>query len=109
MKRTAARLSQAVAILFLVAGVTGCDTLEVFDRDKEVTGIVDELGDDYLTVDGIRYEVNSQTEFEGSISALSDISVGDEVGVEYKESGGTRTAVEIELGDNEDDDGGLFG
>lgn len=109
MRRPAARLIQAVAILLLVAGVSGCDAFEVFDRDKEVTGIVDEVGDDFLTVEGIRYEVNSKTEFEGGISSLSDISVGVEVGVEYKESGGIRTAVEIELGDNEDDDGGLFG
>ena len=109
MKRIAARFIQVFAVLFLIAGATGCDTFEVFDRDKEVTGIVEEVGDGYLVVEGIRYEVNSKTEFEGDISGLSDISVGDEVGVEYKESSGTRTAVEIERGDEEDDDGGLLG
>ncbi len=81
--------------LFLI-GFTGCDTLEgVFGGDQEITGTVEEVGANYLTVDATRYAVTPQTEFDG-YARLSDISVGDRVKVEYEERNGERFALEIE-------------
>jgi hypothetical protein len=97
---------KGLVLLLLVFGFVGCDTLEdlnPFNNEKEVSGIVEAIGSNSLTVDGIEYRVTSDTEFEG-ISGLSDLSVGDEVEIEYEEDGGTRTAVEIELAGADDDD-----
>ena len=100
-----------LVLLFVVGGLAGCDTFEdlnPFNDEKEVTGIVDAIGDASLTVDGIEYAVTAETEFDG-IDGLGDLSVGDEVEVEYEENGGGRTALEIELaGADDDDDGGIF-
>ena len=108
MHATSINFIRGLAALLLVFGLAGCDAFEVFDREKEVSGTVEEVGADYLIVDGITYEVTSRTEYEG-ITGLSDLAVGMEVEVEYEENGGTRTAVEIELAGADDDDGGLFG
>lgn len=87
-------------LVLVVGSLVGCDALESinpFDNEKEVTGLVEELGDDYLVVKAVRYNVTSDTKFEG-ITGLADLAVGDEVEVEYKESSGARTAVEIDKG-----------
>lgn len=93
-------------MLLLVVGFTGCDTLEdlnPFNDEKEVTGVVEALTDSSLTVDGIEYTVTDKTTYEG-ISGLQDLTVGDEVEVEYKENGSSREAVEVELAGADSDD-----
>ena len=105
MKRANAVL-KGLIMLLLVFGFVGCDTLEdlnPFDSEKEVTGIVEAIGDNSLTVEGIEYRVTDKTEFEG-ITGLADLAVGDEVEIEYKENGGSREAVEVELAGAEDND-----
>ena len=88
----------------LGAGLTGCDALgDLFGGDSEATGIVSALGADFVEVDATRYEVTSETEFEGFTSLL-DISVGDSVGIEYEERSGARFAIEIEDASISDDD-----
>lgn len=104
MKRARTVVKGLVLLLFVV-GFVGCDTLESlnpFDNDKEVSGIIEAIGASSLTVDGIEYTVTSKTEFEG-VDGLADLAVGDEVEIEYKENGGAREALEIELGGADDD------
>jgi hypothetical protein len=102
--RRANTILKSLLLALLFASFTGCDFIEdTFDKDKEVSGVIESIGDNSLTVDGIEYQVTSKTEYEG-ITGLADLSVGDEVGIEYKESGGAREAVEIELAGAEDDD-----
>lgn len=104
MKRARTALLTGFAALLLAFSFAGCDTFEsVFDRDEEVSATIEEVGDDFIVADAIRYEVTSDTEYEG-INGLADLSVGDEVEIEYEESGGTRRALEIELAGAEDDD-----
>lgn len=96
---------QGLVMLMLVFSVVGCDTLDdlnPFSNEKEVSGIVEAIGSSSLTVDGIDYFVTSKTEYEG-ISGLQDLTVGDEVEIEYKEDGGNREAVEVELAGADDD------
>lgn len=105
MKRTRTIL-KGLVLLLLVSSIAGCDTLEginPFNNEKEVSGVVEAIGNNALTVDGIEYTVTDQTEYEG-IDGLADLSVGDEVGIEYKEKNGGREAVEIELAGSGDDD-----
>ena len=105
MKRASTILKGLLVLLF-VAGLTGCDTFEEinpFNDEQEVEGIVEALGDDALTVDGIEYTVTADTEFDG-IDGLSDLSVGDEVEVEYEETNSGRVALEVELAGADDDD-----
>lgn len=110
MHRTSITLVRGLVALLLVFGLAGCDAFEVFDREKEIEGTIEAIAEDgsSLTVDGIEYRVTSQTEYEG-ITGLADLSVGDEVEIEYEEEGDSRVAVEVELAGAEDDDGGLFG
>lgn len=105
MRRTRTILKGLFVVLFLV-GATGCDTLEginPFNNEKEVTGVVETVDaeNNTLTVDGIQYTVTDNTEYEG-ISGLSDLSTGDEVEIEYKETDGGREAKEVEKGGSED-------
>ncbi len=103
MKR-ASNVLKGLVMLLLVFGFVGCDTLEdlnPFDSEKEVTGIVEVIGANSLTVGGIEYMVTDKTEFDG-IDGLADLAVGDEVEIEYKENGGVREAVEVELAGAED-------
>lgn len=89
-------------IAFFTLGVVGCDTLgDVFEKEKEVNGAVEEVGADYLVVDANRYAVTDKTTFDG-ITGLADLTVGDEVEVEYEENGSARTALEIETGPDQD-------
>lgn len=111
MRRFRILTFQAFTALMLVTGLTGCDSFgEVFDRDQETSGVIEQIGADFLVVDGIRYVITSDTEFEG-IEGLGDLAVGDEVDVEYEGDGSERTALEVEFGEdeNEDDDGGFLG
>ncbi len=105
MKR-ASTVLKGLVMLLLVFGFVGCDTLEdlnPFDSEKEVTGIIELIGANSLTVGGIEYMVTDKTEFDG-ISGLSDLKMGDEVEIEYEENGGVREAVEVELAGAEDND-----
>lgn len=98
MLRIPTRALAGLAFLVLLAAPTlsGCDAFEsVFGGDQEITGIVEEVGSDFLTVDAVRYTVNADTKFEG-YTGLSDIRVGDEVKVEYKDQNGERVASNIE-------------
>lgn len=102
----ATSILKGFALLLLVFGFVGCDTLEdlnPFNDEKEVQGIVEAIGNNSLTVDGIVYTVTAETEYEG-FTGLSDIAVGDEVEIEYTEDENGRTAVEVEDPANEDDD-----
>ena len=103
MKRFTRWGLKGLALVLLIFMAAGCDTIEdIFEKDKEVTGIVEAIGANSLTVDGIAYTVTDKTEFEG-ISGLSDLAVGDEVEIEYKETnGGGREALEVELAGAED-------
>jgi hypothetical protein len=47
--------------------------------------------------------VTGDTEYEG-LTGLADLSVGDEVEIEYEDRDGGREAVEVELAGAEDDD-----
>jgi len=106
MPRTSILL-KSIALLLLVVGLTGCDTFEdlnPFNDEKGVQGVIEQIGDNSLTLDGIAYAVTDQTEFEGDLSGLADLSVGDEVEIEYEENGSNRTALEVELASADDDD-----
>lgn len=97
---------KGIIVLLLIAGLTGCDTFEdinPFNNEKEAQGLVEAIGDNSLTVEGIVYTVTSKTKY-GGFDSLADLSVGDEVEIEYKENGGDREAIEVELAGNEDDD-----
>ena len=97
---------KSLTLVLLIFMAAGCDTVDdLFDNDKEVSGIVEAIAADgtSLTVDGVAYAVTDKTEYEG-ISGLSDLAVGDEVEVEYEETNGGRVALEVELAGAEDDD-----
>lgn len=105
MKRANVILTGLVMLL-LAVGFTGCDTLEnlnPFNKEKEVSGLVEAIGASSLTVEGIEYAVTDGTEFEG-VDGLDGLSVGDEVEIEYKEKDSGREAVEVELAGAEDND-----
>lgn len=94
--------------LLIAAGLTGCDAIgEVFDRDNEVSGTIEALGESSVDLDdGNTYRVTSNTEYEGvGLDSFDDLQVGWEVDIEYEGEGSTRTALEIEHGEEEDDDG----
>ena len=95
--------ARVLALFLLFSGLAGCDLLEdTLGNEKEVQGTVEAISDSALTVDGIAYRVTSSTEYEG-ISGLGNLSVGDEVEIEYEEHGGSRRALEIErLSDGSD-------
>ncbi len=102
-------LRAALMLCVFAFGMVGCDTIEgIFENEQEATGIVEAVDSDGLTVDGIRYAVTADTVFEDGYDSLADVTVGDEVEVEYEEQDGSRVALEVEPKDG-DDDGGLFG
>jgi hypothetical protein len=96
------------APLFLVA-LLGCNAFGITDSEEdenEVRVTVRALGANFLDAsDNFRYEVNSDTEFEG-IDSFSDIAVGDVVEIEWEAvSANVRRALEIEADGADDDDG----
>ena len=102
MKNKFLLLARSLFLALLLVGATGCDTFEdILENEKEASGVVEEVGTNFLVMEAIRYEVNDQTTYDG-LSGLSDIQVGSEIEVEYTESGSTRTAVEIEAGPDND-------
>ena len=106
MKRVTTWGLKALAFVLLIFMAAGCDMVEdVFENEKEASGTIEVIDGNNLTLsDGIVYVVDSKTEYEG-ISGLSDLGVGDEVEIEYKDRGdGTRAAVEVELAGADDDD-----
>ena len=100
----AIHMLKGVALLLLVFGFVGCDALEdLIENEKEVQGIVEAIGENELTVDGIDYLVTADTEFEDGYESLADVSVGDEVEIEYEENDTGRVALEVEPADEDDD------
>jgi hypothetical protein len=68
-------------------------------EEFEAEGYVDEyLMDEYIIIDGVRYELTMDTEIE------EEIEVGDFVKVKYYEEEGLFIALEVELKDKDDDD-----
>lgn len=109
MKRLHIALKGLVLLAFVI-GLAGCDFFEdinPFDNEKETHGVIETIGDNFLMVDGIEYRVTEQTKFEG-IDGLGDLSVGDEVEIEYKKKSGGREAVEIELKEAHGEDGEML-
>lgn len=105
---TRARLVlKGLLIVLLAVGMAGCGMLGETDssEENEITGVVEAVStqNNTLTVDGVVYTVTDDTEFEG-LSGLSDLSSGEEVGIEYEEENGERIATEIERPDGDDDD-----
>ena len=106
MKRFTTWGLKALAFVLLIVMAAGCDMVEdVFENEKEASGTIEVIDGNNLTLsDGIVYIVDDKTEYEG-ISGLSDLAVGDDVEIEYKDRGdGTRAAVEVELAGADDDD-----
>ena len=97
-----------LAFLLLFALTVGCDTLDdlnPFEDEKEVTAVIEEVGDDHVVAEGIRYLADDKTEYGGGYESLADVSVGDEAELEYKDrDDGSRALVEIELASADDDD-----
>ncbi len=90
-----------ITACLLVFGLSGCDTFEdIFENEQEVSGAIEQIGDDFVVVDATRFVVTADTQYDG-IAGLGDLSVGDDVEVEYEDRGGQRVAVEIEFGDND--------
>ena len=95
-------MAKGLVLVCLVFGLTGCDTVEdLFEDEQEAQGIVEALGENTLTVDGIEYRVTGDTEFDEGLESLDDVSVGDEVEIEYEERDGGRVALEIEPADDD--------
>ena len=102
MRRLQKSLFVSIALGMLVFSAMGCGAIEdVFEKEKEVTGLIEEVGADYLVVEAITYAVNEQTSFDG-VSGLADLAVGTEVEISYEEAGNTRTALEVEVGGDND-------
>ena len=106
MKRVTTWGLKALAFVLLIFMAAGCDMVEdVFENEKEAADTIEVIDGNAITLsDGIVYLTDDKTEYEG-ISGLSDLAVGDEVEIEYKDRGdGTRAAVEVELAGADDDD-----
>ena len=85
-------------LLFLSFSASACDAVgDLFGNEKEAKGIIEEVGANYLVVEGIRYEVNDKTKYEG-VSGLAGLTVGARVEIDYEEHGSTRVATEIDAG-----------
>lgn len=99
MKRKSAGLT---ATLLLAITAAGCNAFDILgDDENEVRVIVEALGADYLDADdNFRYEVDSDTEYEGAgLAGFADLAVGDTVEIEWEGvSADTRRALEIETG-----------
>ncbi len=103
-------LTRSLAVFLLAFGFMACDSaedlegLDLLDEDgQEVVGTIEALTDTSVTVDGLEYAVNDDTEFEG-IDGLASLAVGDVIEIEYEEDNGSRTALYIELDDGSGDD-----
>ena len=98
MRRLQTSVFLSIAVGLLVFGAMGCGAIEdVFEKEKEVNGLIEEVGADFLVVDAITYAVNEQTKFDGVVG-LAELAVGTEVEISYEEAGSTRTALEVEVG-----------
>lgn len=90
-----------LSIVFLLFGGVGCEFLgieDVFEDEKEIEGVVEAVGEDFVTVDGVRYTVTNETDFEEGYTSLSDVAIDDQVEVEYEEHNGERVALGVEPG-----------
>ena len=66
MKNKITMLTKSLFLVLLFVGATGCDTFEdIFENEKEASGIVEDVGTNFLVIEAIRYEVNDQTTFDG--------------------------------------------
>lgn len=72
-------------------------------EEEELSGSVEDVGDDYVIVDGTELAVNEETELSG-IAELSELEVGTTVEVAYVlQEDGSRLALTLAV-DGEDDD-----
>jgi len=78
-----------------------------FDKEIEITGVVTEVGEDYLIVNGIRFEFGPDTEIDDD---FDEIQVGDRVEIEARmlgEGGFLIKEIELEYDLFDDDDGDM--
>lgn len=92
-------------MLMVAVGLAGCNALGITgdDDENEVNVIITQVAADFvLADDGITYEVNADTDFDG-FSALTEL-LDQQVEIEYEQiaNSSNRLALEIELGDDDD-------
>ncbi len=85
-----------LCLLVVTSGCDGLGGLNPFSNEKEISGVVENVTDNSLTVEGIEYSVTSNTKFEG-VTGLQEISVGVEVEIDYEEKSGSREAKEVDV------------
>ena len=106
MHRNPARSFARVVLALFALGLAACNPFDLLGEDEnEVRVTVSALGADFLDADdGFRYQVDSDTEFEGAgLAGLADLAVGDVVEIEWAAvSADTRRALEIESGDHDE-------
>lgn len=74
------------------------------DREHEIVGPVEAVGDTYFVVNGLRIEVDAETEFD-EIDGLADLAEGMIVEVEFRRNeDGTLVALKVEVEDADDDE-----
>ena len=103
--RTATHTVFFISVLLLVFSTDAAAS--VFHHDVEVRGVIEALGDQALTVGGLTFLVNEDTEIEGPDGedlTFDDLDVGMLVEVEGEFEDGELVAEEIEVQDG--DDGG---
>ncbi|MCH8031473.1 MAG: hypothetical protein IIB09_06620, partial [Bacteroidetes bacterium] len=94
-----------ISVLLLVFSTEA--TASVFHHDVEVRGVIEALGDQALTVGGLTFLVNEDTEIEGPDGedlTFDDLDVGMLVEVEGEFEDGELVAEEIEVQDGDDGD-----
>jgi hypothetical protein len=93
--------------VFLLACTAGCGAVGNImgqQGNNEVRATVDEIARDYIVADRVRYALTRNTSF-GRYSRPSDLSIGDEIVIEFEETRGrVRRAVRIERADDRYDD-----
>jgi len=75
--------------------ITKLQILDDTSEDLEAAGVVTAVGPSSVTINGIQWNVNSSTEFAGSLSSLSSLQVGQVVQVEGPQGANGFTAAEI--------------
>ena len=105
MKRFTTWGVKGLALVLLIFMAAGCDTIgDLFENDKETSGVIVDIQGSTLSLDdGFDYTVTDKTEYEG-VDGLAGLAIGNEVEIEYKENGGVREALEVELAGAPDDD-----
>lgn len=94
-------ISIVLTLAMTVAGVAYAQDIIAFDQEDdelEAYGTIEEFETEYLLVDGVRYELTMDTEFE------EGIEVGDWVKVKYFIEDDLNIAIEVELEDPDEED-----